>query len=82
MVKVTTTENEFVFDVLGSHKFWAFENKITVKKENVVKAFQCDEEFTFWKGWKIPGTQLPWVITAGTYTKRFYNIVQISSKKI
>ena len=70
MVKVTAIENEFVFDILGSHKFWAFENKITVKKENIVKAFQSDEEFTFWIGWKIPGTQLPWIITAGTYIKK------------
>ena len=67
MVKVSATENEFVFDILGIHKFWAFKNKIIVKKENVIKAIQSNEEFTFPLGWRMPGTHLPWVITAGTY---------------
>jgi hypothetical protein len=70
MVKVTATEDEFVFDILGSHKLWAFESKIKVKKENLIRAFQSDEEFTYWIGWKMPGTQLPWVITAGSYIKK------------
>ena len=70
MVAVTSNENEFIFDILGSHKFWAFENKIKVPKEKIVNAYQSEDEFTFWIGWKIPGTQVPWVITAGTYIKK------------
>jgi hypothetical protein len=70
MVAVTTNENEFVFDILGSHQFWAFENKIIVPKDKIIRAYQSNDEFTFWIGWKMPGTQLPWVITAGTYIKK------------
>ena len=70
MVAVTSNENEFIFDILGSHKFWAFENKIRVPKEKIILAYQGKDEFTFWIGWKIPGTQVPWVITAGTYIKK------------
>ena len=70
MVAVTSNENEFIFDILGSHKFWAFENKIRVPKEKIIHAYQGKDEFTFWIGWKIPGTQVPWVITAGTYIKK------------
>ena len=70
MVAVTSNENEFIFDILGSHKFWAFENKIKVPKEKIVNAYQSEDEFTFWIGCKIPGTQVPWVITAGTYIKK------------
>ena len=70
MVSITATENEFIFDILGSHKFWAFENKIRVPKEKIIHAYQGKDEFTFWIGWKIPGTQVPWVITAGTYIKK------------
>ncbi|MFV8357826.1 hypothetical protein ACNQGB_16780 [Flavobacterium sp. XS1P32] len=70
MVSITATENEFIFDILGSHKFWAFENKISVPKNKIIKAYQNPNEFTFWIGWKIPGTQVPWVITAGTFIKK------------
>ena len=70
MVKVTATENEFVFDILGSHKLWAFKSKIKVKKENIVTVTQTKEEFGNWIGLKMPGTKLPWVITAGTYIKK------------
>ena len=70
MVSITLKENEFIFDILGSHKFWAFENKITVPKSKIIRAYQSNDEFTFWIGWKMPGTQLPWVITAGTYIKK------------
>ena len=70
MVAVTSNENEFIFDILRSHKFWAFENKIRVPKNKIIRAYQSSDEFTFWIGWKMPGTQLPWVITAGTYIKK------------
>lgn len=39
MVSITATENEFIFDILGSHKFWAFENKIRVPKEKIIHAY-------------------------------------------
>lgn len=70
MVSVTSNENEFIFDILGSHKFWAFENKIKVSKDKIIRAYQSNDEFTFWIGWKMPGTQVPWVITAGTFIKK------------
>lgn len=69
MVAVTSNKNEFIFDILGSHKLWAFENKIKIPKNKIIRAYQSNDEFTFWIGWKMPGTQLPWIITAGTYIK-------------
>ena len=70
MVAITSEDNEFIFNILGSHKFWALENKIRVPKNKIIRAYQSNDEFTFWIGWKMPGTQLPWVITAGTYIKK------------
>ena len=70
MVKVTATENDFEFKIIGIHKFWSFANKIIIKKENVVSVSQNLDEFGFWKGWRMPGTQLPWIITAGTFIKK------------
>jgi len=82
MVSIITNENEFVFEILGSHKFWAFENTIKVPKNKVVKAYQNPNEFTFWIGWKMPGTQVPWVITAGTYIKKVKrNFWDVCNKK-
>ncbi len=82
MVSVTLHENEFIFDILGSHKFWAFENRIRVPRDKIIRAYQSNDEFTFWIGWKMPGTQLPWVITAGTYIKKGKrNFWDVSNKK-
>lgn len=83
MVKVTATENEFVFDVLGIHKFWALKSQIKVKKENIIKAIQSEEEFTFPLGFRMPGTHLPWVITAGTYYIKYRqrNFWDVCNKK-
>ena len=83
MVKVTATENEFVFDILGSHKLWAFKSQIKVKKENIVKAIQSEKEFTFPLGLRISDTNLPWVITAGTYYIKYRqrNFWDVCNKK-
>ncbi|WP_300566037.1 hypothetical protein [Flavobacterium sp.] len=70
MVTINSTEDQFIFEIKGWHQIWSFENKIKIEKENIVKVSQSDEEFTFWKGWRMPGTSLPWVITAGTYLKK------------
>ncbi|MEO8516113.1 MAG: hypothetical protein ABI426_05175 [Flavobacterium sp.] len=70
MVTINSAEDEFIFEVKGWHQFWSFENKIKIAKENIVKASQSKDEFTFWIGWRMPGTAIPWVITAGTYLKK------------
>ena len=70
MVTVTATDTHYVFKINGWHQFWAFENVIKVEKQNVISASQTQDEFTFWIGWKIPGTQIPGIITAGTFIKK------------
>src|SRR6218665_1149580 len=70
MVTINTTEDQLIFKINGWHQFWSFENKIRVSKDNIVSAFQSGEEFTFWIGWRMPGTSIPGIITAGTYLKK------------
>lgn len=70
MVRITKAENDYIFEILGLHKLWSLRNKIVVKKENIVSITQNLDEFTTWKGWRMPGTQLPYVITAGTFIKK------------
>ena len=82
MVAIHKTEDQFIFEVQGIHKLWTFNNTIKVSKENVVNAFQSDEEFTLWKGWRMPGTSIPWVINAGTYYKKGKcNFWDVTNKK-
>ena len=70
MVTVSETTSHFIFKVNGWHQFWAFENQIKVEKQNMINAYQTQDEFTFWIGWRMPGTAIPGIITAGTYIKK------------
>lgn len=82
MVKVHATETHYVFTILGWHRIWSFESQIKVEKQNIISAAQSQDEFTWWIGWKIPGTQLPGIITAGTYIKKGErNFWDVSNKK-
>ncbi len=67
MVKIEKQGDNFLFVVQGLHKFWAFKSSITIKAEHIVEAHLKTDKIGFWKGWRVPGTDLPGVITAGTY---------------
>lgn len=69
MVKVSTFENKVKFEVLGSHKFWAFRSEVIVNHENIVQVKKAEFSWWSWIGWRVPGTALPYVIYAGTYYK-------------
>lgn len=69
MVIVSTDEANFIFTIKGFHKIWALKSKIIVPKQNVVSAIQNIEKIPFWKGIRMPGTEIPWLFAAGT----FYN---------
>lgn len=79
MITINTTEDKFIFKINGIHKLWAFESEIKVFKKDIVRVFQSNEEFTFWIGWRMPGTSIPGVITAGTFYKKgkrnFWDVV-------
>jgi hypothetical protein len=69
MVQITQNQNEFIFEIKGIHKLWALRNKIVVPKQNIENASKKEQESTFWIGWRIPGTRIPGLITAGTFIK-------------
>ncbi len=69
MIQITQNENEFIFKVKGIHKIWALRNKIVVQKENIINAYKKEEKRNSWIGWRMPGTYIPWLITAGTFIK-------------
>lgn len=81
MVNIKTIGNKVIFEVKGIHKLWAFRNKITVNRKNIVKVYHDPKAVTFWKGIRAPGTEIPWVISAGTYYQNGKNFWDVTNKK-
>ena len=81
MVSVTSKDNTFIFEIKGWHKIWALESKIMIPKEKILEAYQNNEEFTFWKGFRMPGTEIPGYITAGTFYKKGRNFWDVMNKE-
>lgn len=70
MVNLTITDDEFIFNLKGLHKIWALKSKINIPKENIIQAYQNEEELNSWSGWRIPSTYIPYLITAGTFYRK------------
>ena len=80
MVTVTSTGNQFIIKIKGLHKIWALKSQISVSKENVIKAYQDKKELNTWSGFRIPGTYIPYLITAGTFYKKGWNFWDVVNK--
>lgn len=80
MVHVTKIDDYLLFEIQGWHKLWAFENQITVRQEQITIAYQDETEIKFWKGFRCPGTEIPGIITAGTYYQNGKNFWDVCDK--
>jgi hypothetical protein len=70
MVSIQKQDDNFIFEVIGMHKLWAFKGQLTIPCEHILNAYHdTGKAKKWWKGLKIPGTNIPTIITAGT----FYN---------
>ena len=67
MVEITKQEGNYVFEVKGLHKLWAFKSELKIPEKNVSRAHRDFGGTGFWKGWRLPGTHVPYLITAGTF---------------
>jgi hypothetical protein len=81
MVQITINKSSFVFEIMGWHKLWSLKSKLTIPRENIVIAYQDESEITFWKGLRMPGTEIPGLIAAGTFYKNGRNFWDVSNKK-
>jgi GH35 family endo-1,4-beta-xylanase len=83
MVAIQKSENNFIFEVKGLHKLWAFKSQITIPAESIVSVHQNYDALDSWQGLRMPGTYLPLIITAGTYykgdKKTFWDVVNKES---
>jgi hypothetical protein len=69
MITITKQGDNFIFNVNGMHKLWAFKSQQTIPQEHVLNAHQDLESIKGWHGWRAPGTYIPTIITAGTFYK-------------
>lgn len=70
MVTVTRHADTVMFDVQGLHKLWAFKSQLQIPAAHIRAARQDTEALRgWWKGWRLPGTSIPGLLTAGTFLK-------------
>ena len=67
MVTIEKQSDKFIFKIKGLHKLWALKSQITIPKDNIIKAYPNKEKLNWIMGLRMPGTNIPGVITAGTY---------------
>lgn len=68
MVELSITDGNLVLHVKGADKLWAFKSSLEIPLAHVV---EIRADSTIARGWyhgsRIPGTNVPGVITAGTF---------------
>lgn len=75
MVKITIVKNNIFFTLVGLHKIWSFKNKITIPTSHIVSVdIYDDKSQTWWKALRVLGTNIPYLIKAGTFRKNGMNI--------
>jgi len=79
MVDIDIEDGVATFRITGLHKLWALKSSIVVPVQDIV-AVDGAEAVPRWAGWRIAGTWLPGVITAGTFRKEgawtFWDVAQ------
>ena len=71
MVDVTIQEGRVIFEVEGWDKLWALKSRLEIPLDHI-KSARIDEEAAkgWWHGVKLGGSDLPGVITAGTFYRK------------
>lgn len=68
MAEVTIDGGTLVVRVRGMDKVWALKSELQIPLEHVAGAERDEEEAQHWyHGMKMPGANIPGVITAGTF---------------
>ncbi|MDQ2889418.1 MAG: hypothetical protein M3R65_02540 [Gemmatimonadota bacterium] len=79
MVDISIHDRTAVFQIEGLDKFWALKGQIEVPLEHITGATVDSQAARgWWHGLRMPGTQIPGVITAGTFYSQgrrvFYDV--------
>lgn len=68
MIEITVTGPTAIFEVRSWDKFWALRSRLEIPLAHI-RGVRADVEIArgWWHGIKAPGTNVPGVITAGTF---------------
>ncbi len=68
MVDLAVSEGKLLVNVRGADKIWSFKSSLAISLEHVA-GIRIDSTVvkSWWHGLRLPGTNVPGVITAGTY---------------
>jgi hypothetical protein len=68
MVEVSVSEGKLLLHVKGADKLWAFKSSLEIPLQHIA-AIRADPVAAhgWWHGLRVLGTNLPGVITAGTF---------------
>jgi hypothetical protein len=67
MVEISKERDHIIFEVLGFHKVLALKSRIEIPAGHVVDAYRNETKLGFFIGYRMPGTHIPGLITAGTF---------------
>ena len=79
MVEISVENGRVHFDVQGWDKLWAVKSRLEIPVEHIRSA-RIDPEPArgWWHGFRLPGTQIPGLLTAGTFYQEgdwvFYDV--------
>jgi hypothetical protein len=81
MVRIDVSGGVVTFTVLGLHKLWSLRSRISIPAADIVDIAPGEPAVRGeWPGWRLPGTSVPGVITAGSYLKSgawsFWDVVR------
>lgn len=79
MVSISITDGTAIFDVQGMDKVWALKGQIRIPLAHISGAvIDIEAARGWWHGLRLPGTQIPGLITAGTFYQHgrrvFYDV--------
>jgi hypothetical protein len=68
MVEISITPGQLHLEVKGLDKLWAFKGKLEIPLKHI-RSVRHDPKAArgWWHGFRMPGSQLPGVFTAGTF---------------
>lgn len=69
MVELSVAEGKLTLHVKGADKLWAFKSSLEIPLAHIASVGPANPEIVhgWWHGIRMPGTNLPGVITAGTF---------------
>jgi hypothetical protein len=68
MVDLSITDGKLLLNVRGADKLWAFKSSLEIPLQHIA-GIRADPNIArgWWHGIRVPGTNIPGVITAGTF---------------